>query len=71
MAADEAYIFDAIRTPRGKGKSTGALHGVKPISLVTGLLDEVRRRNPGLDPALVDDIVYTIALTAIQAVQGQ
>jgi acetyl-CoA C-acetyltransferase len=60
MAADEAYIYDAIRTPRGKGKSSGALHGVKPISLVTGLLDEVRRRNPGLDPALVDDIVLGV-----------
>jgi acetyl-CoA C-acetyltransferase len=60
MPADEAYIFDAIRTPRGKGKFTGALHGVKPISLVTGVLDEVRRRHPGLDPALVDDIVLGV-----------
>jgi len=60
MSADEAYIFDAIRTPRGKGKPNGALHGIKPISLVTGLLDEVRRRNPGLDPAQVDDIVLGV-----------
>ena len=60
MAADEAYIYDAIRTPRGKGKSNGALHGIKPISLVTGLLGDMRRRNPGLDPALVDDIVLGV-----------
>ncbi len=60
MPADEAYIFDAIRTPRGKGKPNGALHGIKPISLMTGLLHEIRHRNPGLDPALVDDIVLGV-----------
>ena len=60
MPADEAYVFDAIRTPRGRGKSSGALHEVKPVSLVAGLLDEVRRRHPGLDPALVDDIVLGV-----------
>ncbi len=60
MPAEEAFIFDAIRTPRGKGKPSGALHGLKPISLVTGLLDEIRRRNPALDPALVDDIVLGV-----------
>src|ERR687897_76194 len=56
----EAFIYDAVRTPRGKGKKTGALHSVKPISLTTGLIDEVRRRNPGLDPALVDDVVLGV-----------
>jgi acetyl-CoA C-acetyltransferase len=56
----EAFIYDAVRTPRGKGKATGALHSVKPISLTTGLIDEVRRRNPGLDPAQVDDIVLGV-----------
>jgi acetyl-CoA C-acetyltransferase len=56
----EAFIYDAVRTPRGKGKKTGALHSVKPISLTTGLIDEVRRRNPDLDPALVDDIVLGV-----------
>ncbi|MEV0714956.1 acetyl-CoA C-acetyltransferase [Asanoa sp. NPDC050611] len=60
MPTDEAYIFDAIRTPRGRGKPSGALHGVKPVQLVVGLVDEVRRRNPGLDPALVDDIVLGV-----------
>jgi acetyl-CoA C-acetyltransferase len=53
----EAFVYDAIRTPRGRGKSTGSLHGTKPVSLVVGLLDEVRKRNPGLDPAAVEDIV--------------
>src|SRR5215218_9361567 len=56
----ETFIYDAVRTPRGKGKKTGAMHSVKPISLTTGLIDEVRRRNPGLDPALVDDIVLGV-----------
>jgi acetyl-CoA C-acetyltransferase len=56
----EAFIYDAVRTPRGKGKKTGGLHSVKPISLTTGLIDEVRRRNPQLDPALVDDVVLGV-----------
>ncbi|MGY2004530.1 acetyl-CoA C-acetyltransferase [Blastococcus sp. SYSU DS1024] len=56
----EAFIYDAVRTPRGKGKKTGGLHSVKPISLTTGLVDAVRERNPQLDPALVDDIVLGV-----------
>src|SRR5919202_4387525 len=56
-AMAEAFIFDALRTPRGRGKNTGSLHGTKPISLVVGLLDELRKRNPGLDPAAVEDVV--------------
>ncbi|WP_250003853.1 acetyl-CoA C-acetyltransferase [Actinoplanes sp. M2I2] len=56
----EAYVYDALRTPRGRGKPTGALHGVKPISLVTGLLDALRARLPGLDPGRVDDLVLGI-----------
>ena len=58
--ASEAFIYDAVRTPRGRGKQTGSLHGVKPISLVVGLIDEVRRRHPGLDPALIDDVVLGV-----------
>ncbi|MFD7408641.1 acetyl-CoA C-acetyltransferase [Streptomyces sp. NPDC059866] len=53
----EAFIYDAIRTPRGRGKHTGALHGTKPITLLTELLDELRRRHPDLEPAAIDDIV--------------
>lgn len=56
----EAFIYDHIRTPRGKGKAAGALHEVKPVDLVVGLLDEVRTRNPGLDPARVDDVVLGV-----------
>lgn len=53
----EAFVYDAVRTPRGKGKPTGSLHTVKPVDLVGGLLDAVRDRNPELDPAQIDDIV--------------
>ncbi|HEX2290783.1 MAG TPA: acetyl-CoA C-acyltransferase, partial [Pseudonocardiaceae bacterium] len=56
----EAFLYEALRTPRGKGKPTGALHGVKPISLVTGLIDELRHRHPSLDPARIDDIVLGV-----------
>jgi len=52
----EAYIIDAIRTPRGKGKKDGSLHAVKPISLLTGLLNELQVRHQ-LDTSKVDDIV--------------
>lgn len=56
----EAYVYDAIRTPRGRGKANGALHGTKPIDLVVGLIDALRERNPGLDPATIDDIVLGV-----------
>ncbi|WJN61492.1 acetyl-CoA C-acetyltransferase [Pseudomonas sp. SO81] len=52
----EAYIFDAVRTPRGKGKKDGALHSVKPVNLVAGLLRALQERN-SLDTRQVDDIV--------------
>ncbi|MDD0843469.1 acetyl-CoA C-acetyltransferase, partial [Pseudomonas sp. Gutcm_11s] len=52
----EAYIYDAVRTPRGKGKKDGALHSVKPIDLVVGLLKALQERNQ-LDTAQVDDVV--------------
>ncbi|MCA1217531.1 acetyl-CoA C-acetyltransferase [Streptomyces sp. 8L] len=56
----EAYVYDAVRTPRGRGKANGALHGTKPIDLVVGLIHETRRRFPGLDPAAIDDIVLGV-----------
>ncbi|MTE16712.1 acetyl-CoA C-acetyltransferase [Nocardia aurantiaca] len=56
----EAFIYEAIRTPRGRGKANGALHGVKPISLVTGLLDELFSRHAELDPATIDDIILGV-----------
>ena len=57
MAATEAFVFDAIRTPRGKGKSNGSLHATKPIDLVVGLMHETLARNERLDPKRVDDVV--------------
>jgi len=59
-AIPEAYIYDAIRTPRGRGKASGSLHEVKPISLVVDLIHELRERFPGLDPAIVDDVVLGV-----------
>ncbi|HWJ09948.1 MAG TPA: acetyl-CoA C-acetyltransferase [Nocardioides sp.] len=55
----EAFIYEAIRTPRGRGKK-GSLHGTKPVDLVVGLVHEVQRRLPGLDPAVIDDIVLGV-----------
>ncbi|MFJ5864432.1 acetyl-CoA C-acetyltransferase [Streptomyces parvus] len=56
----EAFVYDAIRTPRGRGKANGALHGTKPIDLVVGLIHEIRSRFPDLDPAAIDDIVLGV-----------
>ncbi|MGO9930000.1 MAG: acetyl-CoA C-acetyltransferase [Mycobacterium sp.] len=57
--SEEAFIYEAIRTPRGKQKN-GSLTEVKPIDLVTGLIDELRRRNPDLDESLISDIVLGV-----------
>ncbi|GGV36553.1 MULTISPECIES: acetyl-CoA C-acetyltransferase [Streptomycetaceae] len=56
----EAYVYDAVRTPRGRGKANGSLHGTKPIDLVVGLIHELQARFPGLDPAAIDDIVLGV-----------
>lgn len=72
----EAYIFDAIRTPRGKGKKNGALHEVKPIDLLATLLHALEERHQ-LDTAQVEDVLIgcvnpideqggNIAKTAVQ-----
>jgi acetyl-CoA C-acetyltransferase len=60
MAATDALVFDAIRTPRGKGKSNGSLHGTKPVDLVVGLMHETLVRNERLDPARIDDVVLGV-----------
>ncbi|QVW25050.1 acetyl-CoA C-acetyltransferase [Pseudomonas hormoni] len=52
----QALIFDALRTPRGKGKADGALHSVKPVNLVAGLLRALQQRT-SLDTSQVDDVV--------------
>ena len=53
----DAFVYDAIRTPRGRGKRSGSLYEVKPVDLVTGLMHELEHRNAGLDPAGVEDVV--------------
>jgi acetyl-CoA C-acetyltransferase len=57
MPATEAFVFDALRTPRGKGKVNGSLHATKPVDLVVGLMHEMLSRHEGLDPNRVDDVV--------------
>jgi acetyl-CoA C-acetyltransferase len=57
MAATDALVYDAIRTPRGKGKVNGSLHTTKPVDLVVGLMHEMLIRNEKLDPKRVDDVV--------------
>lgn len=52
----DAIIYDAVRTPRGKGKKDGSLHGVTPVHLLKNLFDAVQERNQ-LDTSRVDDVV--------------
>ena len=56
----EAFVYDHLRTPRGKGKAAGSLHEVKPVDLVVGLIDELRERNPSLDTHRIDDVVLGV-----------
>ena len=53
---ETAYIYDAIRTPRSKGKQDGSLHEVKPVNMVSTLLTEMQARHD-LDTARVDDVM--------------
>ena len=55
----EAFVFDAIRTPRGKGKKDGSLHEVKPVNLLAGVLRDLQARSD-FDTAAVDDIVMGV-----------
>lgn len=57
--ATEAYIYDAIRTPRGEGKSTGSLHTVSPQRLATLVLEAMRDRNH-LDTSFVEDVILGV-----------
>ncbi len=56
----EAFVYDHLRTPRGRGKANGSLHEVKPVDLAVGLVDAVQERNPGLDPHRIDDVVLGV-----------
>ncbi|MDP3293927.1 MAG: acetyl-CoA C-acyltransferase, partial [Nevskia sp.] len=53
---NEAFIFDAVRTPRGKGKKDGSLHEVTPVHLLSNLFNALENRN-SLDTSQVDDVV--------------
>jgi acetyl-CoA C-acetyltransferase len=53
----EAFIYDHVRTPRGRGKKTGSLHEVKSIDLVVTLMNAIEERNPNLDTAGIDDVI--------------
>ena len=52
----DAFIYDHVRTPRGRGKADGSLHEVTALNLAAQTLEAVRNRN-GLNPALVDDVI--------------
>ena len=53
----DAYIFDAVRTPRGKGRADGGLHEVTSVRLSAEVLDEIARRN-ALDTREIDDVIW-------------
>ncbi|TAJ51411.1 MAG: acetyl-CoA C-acetyltransferase [Nevskiaceae bacterium] len=55
----EAYIYDHVRTPRGRGRADGALHEITPLQLGTQVLAALRERNR-LDTALIDDVIFGI-----------
>ncbi|AMT69744.1 acetyl-CoA C-acetyltransferase [Mycobacteroides immunogenum] len=55
----EAFIYEAVRTPRGKQRG-GALNEVKPLNLVVGLIEEIRHRHPDLDENLISDVVLGV-----------
>ncbi|WP_183092663.1 acetyl-CoA C-acetyltransferase [Nocardioides stalactiti] len=56
----EAFVYDHLRTPRGRGKANGSLHEVKPVDLAVGLLSELEVRNPSLDTNQVDDVILGV-----------
>ena len=57
----EAFVYDAIRTPRGRGKSSGSLYEVKPIRLLTTLMHAMQQRHD-LDTSQVEDVVVGCVL---------
>ena len=63
----EAMIFDAIRTPRGRGKSSGALYDIKPVNLLAGALNALAHRHD-LDTSQVDDVVIGCGAVVIRDV---
>ena len=60
MPGQDAFIFDSVRTPRGRGKSTGSLHTIPPIELAVGVINGLLERNPNVDRSQIEDIVMGI-----------
>jgi acetyl-CoA C-acetyltransferase len=56
----DAYVFDAVRTPRGRGRASGSLREVSPLRLAAGVLKSIRDRND-LDTSQVDDVILGVA----------
>ena len=56
----EAFLYDAVRSPRGRGKSSGSLHTVKPVDLAANTLSTLLSRHSQLDPALIDNVVLGV-----------
>jgi acetyl-CoA C-acetyltransferase len=56
----EAFIYEAIRTPRGRGKKTGSLHSIKPVDLLVDLIQELRTRFPDLEEDRISDVVLGV-----------
>lgn len=59
----DAFIYDHVRTPRGRGKADGSLHEVTPVNLAAQTLEALRERNQ-LDPALVEDVILGCVVPA-------
>ena len=57
----DAFIYDTVRSPRGRGRKDGALHTLAPVELCAALLRALQTRNPGFDSALVEDVVFGCA----------
>lgn len=58
---NEAFLYDAVRTPRGKGRNTGALHDITPVALAAQVLRALRERH-ALDPALIEEVGLGIVM---------
>ncbi|KAA0923850.1 MULTISPECIES: acetyl-CoA C-acetyltransferase [Rhodococcus] len=56
----EAFLYDAVRSPRGRGKSSGSLYTVKPVDLAANTLSTLLSRHSQLDPGLIDDVVLGV-----------
>ena len=57
---EEAFIYDSIRTPRGKQRG-GNLNKVKPVDLIISLIEEIKIRHPNLDKSAISDVILGVA----------